>query len=427
MSTIKSFETFINEGLTNQYLPVNEGFDKESYTYQTTGSSLRPMQYFDSITSTLSTGTLTKGNIPGYLGRYGNFEGKTANQIYQELIKNPALAEIDALITKKAQSSGTAEELSSWKANTDKQLLYTLLLVDLNSNNREDMRAALNKGRSSVIVSDIETKKKITSPGSIQNKPDISTEPNATPVPFTYTQDGSKGDVFVINEWILSNSFKAELDARIKDIKETIDLLNPPAGKPKAFCSEIKIESSCSTAPNGTPKSSPNASKYSGTKISFIDLSTERANAVLNYIKTGLSSVGVLVDADTKVTIQAAGQNGDGTSGPAWNTVQGLSNEEKLSQVRQYQMAKADFVILFNDTTIEITPSDEKKPEGTPVPPEMVEVPVDEYKLTIAINTFRLKIRFPDIYIPRIQIRWPKLGLFSGNRRRYPRLKCYKF
>jgi hypothetical protein len=57
----------------------------------------------------------------------------------------------------------------------------------------------------------------------------------------------------------------------------------------------------------------------------------------------------------------------------------------------------------------------------------MVEVPVDEYKLTIAINTFRLKIRFPDIYIPRIQIRWPKLGLFSGNRRRYPRLKCYKF
>jgi hypothetical protein len=423
MSTIKSFESFVNEGLTNQYLdPVSEGLDKEQHSYRTEGANLRPMQYFDQVTTVLQTGTLTKGNTPPWLSRYGNFEGKSANEIYQALVSNLALSEIDSIITAKAQQSNTAEELTKWKADPDKNLLYAMVLLDLNSTRHESWRSALDKGRTSVIVSDIETKKKLVSPSGATNRPAKQDAPNATVVPFTYAQDGSKGDVFVINEWILSESFKSELNARIQDIKATVDLLNPPTGKPKAFCSEIKIESSCSTAPNGTPKASPNASKYAGSKISFMDLSTERANAVLNYIKTGLSSVGVLVDSDTKVTIQAAGQNGDGTSGPAWNTVQGTSNEEKLAQVKKYQMAKADFVIMFNDTVATITPSEETKPEGSIVPPQLVEVPADEYKLTISMTTFRFNL--PKIKIPRIQIRLPKLG---NGKRNWGSTKCFKF
>ena len=423
MLIIKSFETFINEGLTNHYLdPITEGLDKDQLNYRTEGSTLRPGQYFDSIVAGLQTGTMKITSNLMWLNRYGKFEGKTASEIYQNLIKNPALIEIDQIITAKAQESGTSEELAKWKADPDKQLLYTLLLIDLNSERRDDWRSALTKGRSSVIVSDIETKKKITSPGSSQGKPATDDQHNATAVPFTYSQDGSKGDVFVVNEWILSNSFKAELDARIQDIKATVDLLNPPAGKPKAFCSEIQVESSCSTAPNGTPKASPNASKYAGSKISFMDLSTERANAVLNYVKTGLTSVGVLVDADTKVIIQAAGQNGDGTSGPAWNTVKGTTNEEKLAQIKKHQMAKADFVIMFNDTTATVTPSEETGPTEGTITPQMVEVPAGEYKLAIAITTFRFKL--PKIKLPRIQIRLPKLG---NSKRNWGSTKCPKW
>jgi hypothetical protein len=420
MSTIKSFESFVNEGLTNQYLePVTEGLDKEQHSYRTEGANLRPSKYFDQVTTVLQTGTLTKDNIPPWLNRYGNFEGKSANEIYQVLMAKEALIEIDSIITAKAQRSNTAEELAKWKADPDKNLLYAMVLLDLNSTRHESWRSALDKGRTSVIVSDIETKKKLTSPSGSTGLPAKQDEPNATAVPFTYAQDGSKGDVFVINEWILSESFKSELNARIQDIKATVDLLNPPTGQPKAFCSEIQIESSCSTAPNGTPKASPNASKYAGSKISFMDLSTERANAVLNYIKTGLSSVGVLIDADTKVTIKAAGSNGDGTSGPAWNTVQGTSNEEKLAQVKKYQMAKADFVIMFNDTVATITPSEETKPEGSPVPPQLVEVPADEYKLTISMTTFRFHL--PKIKLPRIQIRLPKIRFGRPNPMRCPK------
>ena len=426
MATIKSFESFVNEGLTNQYLTqLNEGFEKDSYTYRTESTNLRPMQYFDQVTTVLQTGTLTKGNIPPWLGRYGNFEGKSANEIYQVLMAKEALIEIDLIITAKAQKSNTAEELIKWKADPTKNLLYAMVLLDLNSNNRESWRSSLDKGRTSVIVSDIETKKKITKPGSSVTPPGTQSAPNApnaTSVPFSHSQDSSKGDVFVINEWILSDSFKSELDARIQDIKQTVDLLNPPSGKPKAFCSNIEIESSCSTAPNGTPKSSTGASKYTGTKISFMDLSKERANAILTYLKTGLSSVGVLIDTDTRVTIKADGQNGDGTSGPAWNSVPGNSNEEKLAQVKKYQMAKFDFTILFNDTTTSITPSEETKPEGSVVPPEMVEVPAGEYKLTLAINTFRFHL--PEITLPRIKIRLPKLG---SGRRNWGSTKCYKF
>lgn len=423
MSTIKSFETFVNEGLTNHYLPsLNEGMESESYTYRTEEDKLRPMQYMDQITDLIKTGKQDKNTIPGWLRKYGNFEGKTATQIYSELIANPALAEIDSTIVAKAQKSGTAEELTKWKADPAKQLLYALLLIDLLSSNRENWKNALDKNRSSVVVADIETKKKVTQPGSTSNKPAESTKPNATEVPFSYTQDGTKGDVFVVNEWILSDAFKAELDARIQDIKATIDLLNPPAGKPKAFCPSISIESSCSTAPNGTPKASPGADKYAGKTISFMDLSKERANAVLNYIKTGLSSVGVLIDADTKISIKAEGQNGDGTSGPAWNTVQGADNAAKLAQVKPYQMAKADFIILFNDTTATATPSVETKPEGDIVQPQMIEVPVGEYKLTISINTFRIHI--PEFHLPRIKIRLPKLG---SGKRNWGSTKCFKF
>lgn len=424
MAQIKSFETFLNEGLTNQYLnTVNEGFESDSFTYTTKGSTISPLNYANAFTTAVIDGKLTKALIPSWITGYAPItEGQSAQQVYSALMASPTLTEIDAILMAKAKKSETAEELTKWKMDPEKQLLYAMLLIDLNSNNRDDWRNALGKNRTSVVVADIETKKKITQPGSASNQPAKSDKPNATEVPFTYTQDGSKGDVFVVNEWILSDAFKAALNARIQDIKETVDLLNPPAGKPKAFCPAISIESSCSTAPNGTPKSSPGAEKYAGQPISFMNLSKERANAVLNYIKAGLTSVGVLVDADTKISIKADGQNGDGTSGPAWNTVQGADNATKLAQVKPYQMAKVDFVILFNDTTALVTPSVETKPEGEVVPPQIVEVPAGEYKLTMSIRTFRFKL--PSINLPRINIRLPKLG---GGRRNWGSTKCFKF
>lgn len=85
-------------------------------------------------------------------------------------------------------------------------------------------------------------------------------------------------------------------------------------------------------------------------------------------------------------------------------------------------MAKVDFVILFNDTTALVTPSVETKPEGEVVPPQIVEVPAGEYKLTMSIRTFRFKL--PSINLPRINIRLPKLG---GGRRNWGSTKCFKF
>jgi hypothetical protein len=423
MSTIKSFDTFINEGLTNQYLtPVNEGLENESYTYRTEASNLRPMLYFDQVTTALQTGTLNKGNIPGWLKRYGNFEGKSADQIYQSLITNAALTEIDSIITAKAQASGTAEELAKWKADPTKNLLYAMILLDLNSNNRDYQRGWLDKGRSSVVVSSVETKAKVKTNPSTATADPSQPKPNSVSIPFQFAKDGSKGDVFVVNEWILSEEFKSSINEIINGIKETISTLTPPEGKPKAFCPTITINSSCSTAPNGTPKSSPNASKYAGKTISFMDLSTERANAVSTYLKTKLAEVGVLIDADTKVTINAAGQNGDGTSGPAWNEVEGVNNAEKLAKVKQYQMAEINFEVMFNTSTTTLTPSKENKPETETIPAEVLDVKSGEYKLMISIKTFR--IHLPELHmprLPRINIRLPKIRIGKPNYMKCPK------
>lgn len=423
MKSIKSFESFVNEGLTDQYLnPINEGWESSSYTYRTEGTTLRPMQYADAFTKAAASGQLTKAAIPGWISRYGNFEGQTSQQVYASLIANPALAEVDAILVAKAQKSGTAEELAKWKADPAKQLLYAILLVDLSSDTREEWRKALDKNRSSVVVADVQTKSKVPAPGSTNTPLPDGQKPNAISVPFSFAKDGAKGDVFVVNEWIISNQFKAEIDAIVKSIKETTDKINPPSGKPKAFLDSITIESSCSTAPNGTPKSSPGAEKYAGKTISFMDLSKERANAVLEYVKTSLTAAGVLIDADTKVQIKAEGQNGDGTSGPAWNTVEGTDNVAKLAQVKKYQMAKADFVVMFNDVKTSVTPSTEERtiPEVTPA--QMVEVTNGEYKLVMSTRTFSIKLEIPRInFDPFRPIKnWLE-------KRRWGSTKCYKW
>ena len=154
-----------------------------------------------------------------------------------------------------------------------------------------------------------------------------------------------------------------------------------------------------------------------------MDLSKERANAVLEYVKTSPTAAGVLIDADTKVQIKAEGQNGDGTSGPAWNTVEGTDNAAKLAQVKKYQMAKADFVVMFNDVNTSVTPSTEERtiPEVTPA--QMVEVTNGEYKLVMSTRTFSIKI--PELtrinFDPFRPIRnWLE-------KRRWGSTKCYKW
>jgi hypothetical protein len=421
MSTIKSFETFINEGLTTQYLPINEGMESEGYTYETLGEKIKQLGYLNVPFQNIKAGKYTAKNIPGYISKYANLVGVTQDKVYAALLANPDLAEIDSMITAKAEKSGTSDELNAWKANPAKNFMYAFILLDIDMN-REEWKRWLNRNKSSVVVATVDTKSKIkTQPGKTDPTQTV-TQPNSTAVPFQFMQDGSKGDVFVINEWILSDTFKAAIDSRVADIKQTIAGLTPPEGKPKAFCPSITIKSSCSTAPNKTPINSPGADKYSGRTISFMELSTERANAVSTYLKAKLAEAGVLIDADTKVTIETAGQNGDGTSGPAWNEVQGATNADKLAQIKKFQMADISFEILFNDTTVNVTPSVETKIEGTAIPGNIVEVPAGEYKLTLSTQIFRL--HWPEITLPRlprIKIKLPRLG----GTPRY--MRCYKF
>jgi hypothetical protein len=410
MSTIKSFETFINEGLTTHYLPINEGMESEGYTYETLGEKIKQLGYLNVPFQNIKAGKYTAKNIPGYISKYANLVGVTQDKVYDVLLANPDLKKIDDMITAKAEKSGTSDELNAWKANPTKNFMYAFILLDIDTN-RSEWKGWLNRNKSSVVVATVETKSKIkTQPGKTEPTPTV-TQPNSTSVPFQFVQDGSKGDVFVINEWILSDTFKAAIDSRVADIKQTIAGLTPAEGKPKAFCPSITIKSSCSTAPNKTPINSPGADKYSGRTISFMELSTERANAVSTYLKARLAEAGVLIDADTKVTIETAGQNGDGTSGPAWNEVKGATNTDKLAQIKKFQMADVSFEILFNDTKTTVTPSIETKVEGTAIPGDIVEVPAGEYKITLSTRIFRL--HWPELTLPRlprISIKLPRLG-----------------
>ena len=261
---------------------------------------------------------------------------------------------------------------------------------------------------------------RITKKGEVVNEPEKTDDGKKYPaesfsLPATLPPSS---DFFVNNEWILTDVFKQMVENDIVSIIKTnvekiIQQYPQAKDRPNVYLQSLSIDTSCSTLPNGIPKSSPGAAKYS-KGISFIQLSTERNNAAKQYVIGRLKQLNVGIDDNSKITQNPNGSNTGnllGTSGPTWDSA--LSKPEKDAlrpKYEQYKYAKVNLELVFNT----FPPPPEPIPDKTP-PTVIANVDYD-VKMTRYKGGFKIKI-------PPFSFAFGKNKGWRGKRS----LACYYF
>jgi hypothetical protein len=206
-------------------------------------------------------------------------------------------------------------------------------------------------------------------------------------------------DFFVNNEWILTDVFKQMVENDIvsiitTNVEKIIQQFPEAKNRPNVYLRSLTINTSCSTLPNGVPKSSPGAGKYS-KGISFVQLSTERNNAAKQYVIDRLKQLNVGIDDNTIITQNPNGSNTGnllGTSGPTWDSSLPKAQKDALRpKYEQYKYAKVNLELVFNT----YQPSPEPTPEKTP-PKVITNV---DYDVRMTKYTGGFKITIPPLKI----------------------------
>lgn len=178
---------------------------------------------------------------------------------------------------------------------------------------------------------------KVYIPNPKEKTETIEKEPKLYPtVPMIFPNNSSpNSDFFVDNYYETTPYFKEQFKADIIDpINAQLEQIKNIEGKPKMYLKELNIATSASRIPN---TESPDGKTYT-----FEQLSKLRNESALNYIKSQLDALGVLIDSDTVITQNYKGQNGDGTSGPEWKAGSDKSKYER------YKYLNVDIKVILN-------------------------------------------------------------------------------
>ncbi len=188
-------------------------------------------------------------------------------------------------------------------------------------------------------------------------------------------QAGKTSDFFADNSWTPTESMKTYVQTNI--VAPIIDIINEAKSKtnqtPVLFLSKLDVNSSVSRFLNSIDnKGNKIQPGNNPDRMSFETLSTNRANAAVQYLKEVLSPY-VNWD-DTIVTTNTKGENGDGSSGPdPYKEADGLIKSGKFKDYAsvfnspgfrekydQYKYTKFNIVV----GVVPIPPKkDDKKPE----------------------------------------------------------------
>ena len=266
-------------------------------------------------------------------------------------------------------------------------------------------------------------------------------ESNAVEIGETFPINGPSSDFFADNSAVITDSFKSQLKEQVIDpIKELGLEMREMEGQPKFFLSNLNISTSCSRFRNtGDAKD-----------MSFIQLSEARNNAAKDYIVEQLKSIGCLVDGDSKITQNAKGDNGDGSSGPNppagnWVPTDGKQNtslkpgteeakekrdefgtpESDKSKYNQYKYCISEISVLANTNLLE-EEEEESGGGGEPDTQEVViEVPVKDYlvKFWSPSKGFNMKLSFK---LPRL-LKWSKKRKKGKSVKHKRTTKCMKW
>lgn len=141
-------------------------------------------------------------------------------------------------------------------------------------------------------------------------------------IPLQFPVDAPpSAQYFVDNCYETTPVFTEQIDKLIEGVIALAQGKEAPEGKKQFWLAALEIGSSCSAVPNGTRCGNTTLSK----PMTFPELAEARANAAKEYLMEKLKEIncgfGVYNDDgdETKITINSKGENGDGTSGPAWD------------------------------------------------------------------------------------------------------------
>jgi hypothetical protein len=362
-------------------------------------------------------------------GNFNKTEGWETGMKLMDWEKTEGYKNSEERVYKYAEDDLTVEALKEFKKKFPEKYVAAILFLthgkypksaSLMNSSRDERFSPLGKGGGNLFG---KKKGKVTCLNKSVAEKIIKTDPkraeggNAKSLEFQIPEGAKTDGFFVINEWDLSDEFKEYLNKNFFDqIKSAVEQAKPLPGKPKAFLDNIKIETSCSTLPN-------KASKADGKTYSFKGLAEKRAQSTLDYVKTELKKLGVLIDDDTKIEINSDGTNKGkkvikgygnltkgidltGTSGDEWD---GKNTEE----IKKNQKVGFSGNVMINT-------SNAKPPEEERTPGDVITIPGnDEFIVTATFG----KRNLPKIEFPRIDIKLNLRGLF-GKSKQYD---CPKF
>lgn len=208
------------------------------------------------------------------------------------------------------------DDVSKAVAERAKEKSYPFYVWVMTKKIGELLNGLQGKKNPTIVMDDIESVKKVPMPQPKVPMPSMLVDDKQIPL-------NSK---FKIGSPILEESYKNDFPTFIqqafaKAVEEYRsgykDLEFPGA----VYVSGIKVTSSSSTIPHGKnmPERYQNAE---GSTEGFKNLSEDRGKALLNFILQFIKSdKNIVTDNNTRVSeIDFLGENGDGTSGPKWNS-----------------------------------------------------------------------------------------------------------
>jgi hypothetical protein len=191
-------------------------------------------------------------------------------------------------------------------------------------------------------------------------------------IDITTRRDLVQQNFFAPNESTLTPQFKSYINEQIlANLNKAKELFKQHGGTNMGLLDSLTITSSSSKTRNGQSKTvendGQNCSINPATKQPYqacpthLTLSKARAEAAKNYIVQLLRNNGIEVD-ESKIVLNYQGENGDGTSGPAF--AQGDNpRDEKFLKAQRVDVDSVIAIRTRGDAKTKITPPEVKQAE----------------------------------------------------------------